>query len=288
MSPNPLHIPSQGRWATSRSTEKPLISKRAIIRLFQALFCLITFSETPVALSGPVPFEDGEKLLFEVSWGIIPSGKAVLRVEAVSLKDGRAGYHFSAEASTYPLIDLIYKVRDRVDSFTDKDLKESFLYRVEKAGRRKKLSEVTFDLANLKAQYREGHKAREPIDIRPGSLDPLSIFYAFRLQRLSEGIELSSPVTDGKRCVTGNVKVLRKEKISVPAGSFETYLVEPDLKHVRGIFEKSPGARLFVWVTADGRAIPVRIKSKVIVGSFVAELVSIEKEASGVSLGSPK
>jgi len=259
-----------------------------MIRLFQVVFCLIVSAGTSAAVSGLVPFEAGEKLFFEVSWGIIPAGKAVLQVAEVSFKDGSSGYHFSAEASTYPLIDLIYKVRDRVDSFTDKGLKGSLLYRVEKAGRRKKLSEVTFDWTNLKAQYREGPKAREPIDIRPGSLDPLSIFYAFRLQRLSEGIKLSSPVTDGKRCVTGNVKVLRKEMISVPAGSFETYLVEPDLKHVRGIFEKSPGARLFVWVTADGHAIPVRIKSKVIVGSFVAELVSIEKEINGVSLGRPK
>jgi hypothetical protein len=259
-----------------------------MIRLFQAAFFLIMFSGTPYAFAGVVPFEAGERLRFEVSWGIIPAGTAVLQVAEASFKDGGCGYHFSAEASTYPFIDLIYMVRDRVDSFTDRDLKRSFLYRVENAGRRKKLSEITFDWTSLKAQYREGEKAREPIAILPGSLDPLSIFYAFRLQELSEGIELSSPVTDGKRCVTGNVKVLRKEKISVPAGSFETYLVEPDLKHVRGIFEKSPGARLFVWVTADGRSIPVRIKSKVIVGSFVAELVSIEKETGRGSLDHSK
>ncbi len=245
-------------------------------RLFQAAFGLIMFFGTVSALAGPVPFAAGEKLYFELRWGIIPAGKAVLEVASASFKDGSIGYHFSAEASTYPLIDVIYKVRDRVDSFTDRDLKRSFFYRIENAGRRKKLSEVTFDWSSLKAQYREGGKGREPIAILPGSLDPLSIFYAFRLRELHEGVELSSPVTDGKRCVTGNVRVLKKERISVPAGSFETYLVEPDLKHVRGVFEKSPGARLFVWVTADGHSIPVRIKSKVIVGSFVAELVSIE------------
>jgi hypothetical protein len=53
-------------------------------------------------------------------------------------------------------------------------------------------------------------------------------------------------------------------------------LVEPDLKHVGGVFKKSKNAKLRIWVTADARRIPVKIESEVIVGSFVGELVSAE------------
>jgi hypothetical protein len=53
--------------------------------------------------------------------------------------------------------------------------------------------------------------------------------------------------------------------------------VEPQLKHIGGVFKKSKDARLQIWVTTDKRHLPVRIKSKVIVGSFVAELVSFEE-----------
>jgi hypothetical protein len=63
----------------------------------------------------------------------------------------------------------------------------------------------------------------------------------------------------------------------VPCGIFDTYLVEPDLKDIGGVFRKSKNAKLEVWVTSDNRHIPVKIKSKVIVGSFVAELISEAK-----------
>ena len=94
------------------------------------------------------------------------------------------------------------------------------------------------------------------------------------LQQLNENIELENPVTDGKKSVIGKAMVVKKERIQVPGGSFDTYLVEPDLKDLGGVFRKSKNAKLEVWVTSDARHIPVKIKSKVIVGSFVAELIS--------------
>ena len=39
------------------------------------------------------------------------------------------------------------------------------------------------------------------------------------------------------------------------------------------VFKKSKKAKIQIWLTADDRRIPVRIKSKVVVGSFVADLV---------------
>jgi len=50
--------------------------------------------------------------------------------------------------------------------------------------------------------------------------------------------------------------------------------VEPEIRHIGGVFEKSKDAKLNVWVTADERRLPVKITSKVIIGSFVAELIS--------------
>jgi hypothetical protein len=69
--------------------------------------------------------------------------------------------------------------------------------------------------------------------------------------------------------------VVRRETIRVPAGTFDTLLIEPDLSHVGGVFEKSPDAKIQLWVSADPRRVPVKLKSKVVVGSFSGELVSI-------------
>ena len=48
------------------------------------------------------------------------------------------------------------------------------------------------------------------------------------------------------------------------------------LKDVGGVFEKTRGAGVRIWVTADDRQMPVRLESELALGSFVAELVSAE------------
>ena len=104
----------------------------------------------------------------------------------------------------------------------------------------------------------------------------MSVFYAFRFFDLKENNALEVPVTDGKKCVIGEAKVIRRETIKVESGTYDTYVVEPDLKHVGGVFKKSKNAKFRIWVTADARKIPVKIESEVIVGSFVGELISAE------------
>jgi hypothetical protein len=103
------------------------------------------------------------------------------------------------------------------------------------------------------------------------------VFFAFRIHKLHIDDEFSIPVTDGKKNIIGKAKVIKRETIRVLGTRYDTFLVEPELEHVGGVFEKSKDAKLQIWVTADDRRIPVRIKSKVIVGSFVAELTSYEK-----------
>jgi hypothetical protein len=71
----------------------------------------------------------------------------------------------------------------------------------------------------------------------------------------------------------GKATVIKRETITLVSGTYDTYLVEPDLKHIGGVFQKSPHAKLKIWVTADSRRIPVKVRSKVVVGSFVAELI---------------
>jgi hypothetical protein len=126
------------------------------------------------------------------------------------------------------------------------------------------------------ARYSNFGKKEAPIPLRPGSFDPLSIFYSFRNQALMDDLIIQTPVTDGKHCIMGTVKVIKRETIRVPIGSFDTFLVEPEMESIDGVFKKGQSAKLHIWVTADTRQMPVRIKSKVKVGSFVAELVSYE------------
>jgi hypothetical protein len=236
---------------------------------------ILTLSITPCyAEAKRIPFSPGEKLHFEVRWAFIPAAEGVLEILPMETIDGVKCYHFSMTSRTYELVDLFYKVRDRVDAFADAGMTRSILYTKAQDGKRKRRISVDFDWEKLQSRYSNFDQRAEPISILPGSFDPLSVFYAFRLFQLKEGEELKAPVADGRKCVLGRAKVIKREKIKVKETVYDTFLVEPDTDQFGGVFEKSKNAKLQIWVTADGASIPVRVKSEVVVGSFVAELVS--------------
>jgi hypothetical protein len=171
---------------------------------------------------------------------------------------------------------MFYKVRDRIESYTDANMTHSLSYTESHRGKSRKDSSIGFDWVKQEAQYsKKGEsKQRPPIAIVPGTFDPLSIFFAFRLIDLNEKSEIILPATDGKKMVLGKVNIVGKEVIKVNGISYDTFLVEPELGDLGGVFDKSKNAKLQIWVTADNRHIPVRMKSKVAVGSFVADLAS--------------
>jgi hypothetical protein len=225
---------------------------------------------------GKIPFSPGEKLTFQVRWAFIRAGEGTLEIRPMATVNGTRSYHFSFTARTYELIDLFYKVRDHIEAYTDEAMTRSLLYTKRQDGKRNRRVTVSFDWEKNQARYTDSGEEHKPISILPGSFDPLSVFYAFRLFELREGMVLRLPVADGKKCVTGKATVIKRETIKVKGTSYDTFLVEPDLEHLGGIFEKKRDSKLRIWVTADGTSTPVRIESEVIVGSFVAELVSIE------------
>lgn len=249
--------------------------KFGLILFLTTFITTLGFVEITYEGVGNFPFQPGEKLTFQVNWSFIPAGEAILEVLPVETINGIKSYHFVMTAKTNSFADIFYKVRDRIDAYTDIKMNHTILYKKrQREGKTKRDVIVTFDWKKREAQYSISGKKRNPISILPGTFDPLTVFYAFRLHNLKKDIELQIPVSDGKKCVIGKARVIRKEKIEVPIGIYDTYLVEPDLEHIGGIFRKSKDAKLQIWVTADNRRIPLRIKSKVIVGSFVAELIS--------------
>jgi hypothetical protein len=242
-----------------------------------AFMATFGFSKDIKAVEKALPFSPGEKLTIQVKWGFITAGEAILEVFPVEVVNGVKSHHFVLLVKTSKFVDFFYKVRERIDSYADTNMTHSILYKKQKQGKRRKDVVVDFNWEKNEAQYSNLGKKKNPISILPGSFDPLSVFYAFRLHDLKVNTEIERAVTDGKKCVMGKAKVLRREKIKVADRTYDTYLVEPDLEHLEGVFEKSNSAELKIWVTADELRIPVRIKSKVIVGSFVAELISVEK-----------
>lgn len=265
----------------SQNNSRRLFSELALAFMVSfAMASSVARSAEPV--QNVMPFQVGEKLTFQARWSFIIVGEAVLEVMPPERISGSFGRHFLMTAKTNKFADVFYKVRDKIDAYTDIGMTRALLYKKRKEGKSKRDVIVNFDWVTSEARYSDFGEERKPISILPGSFDPLSVFYAFRLHDLKKNPEIRIPVTDGKKCVMGKAKVIKREEVTLLSGTtYDTYLVEPDLEHIGGIFEKSKDAKLEVWVTADARRMPVKIKSKVIVGSFVAELIHAEATGPG-------
>ncbi|MFZ7113714.1 MAG: DUF3108 domain-containing protein [Desulfatiglandales bacterium] len=225
---------------------------------------------------GLFPFGPGEKLVFEARWEFIKAGEAVLEILPLEEIDGVEALHFVMHVKTVPFVDVFYMVRDRMDSYVDASMTHALLYKKHQEGRRKREIVVTLDWEKGEARYTQSGQKRDPVHLMPGAFDPLSVFYAFRKNELEVGGEIRVPVTDGKKCILGKARVIRMERIRIKSGAYDTYLVEPDLEHLGGVFEKSKDAELQIWVSADTSRIPLRVKSRVAVGSFYAELIHVQ------------
>jgi len=249
-----------------------LLSFAVVVAIF---LTALGFCENIKAEDMSLPFNPGEKLTFALKWTFIPAGEAVLEVLPIEIVNGIKSYHFLLTAKSNEFIDPFYKVRDRIDAYTDIKMTRSILYKKNQLeGNSHRDIVVQYDWKKYKAQYSNFNEELEPIDLLPGSFDPLSAFYYSRLFNLKEDLIIERPVTDGKKCVVGRLAVIKRETIKLESGTYDTYLIEPEIKHIGGVFDKSKNAKIQLWVTADHRRMPVKIKSKVVVGSFTGELVS--------------
>jgi len=139
-----------------------------------------------------------------------------------------------------------------------------------KEGRRVRDREISFNIAGRVANYHDrikGERATVPID--PETLDIYSSFYHVRHQPLVPGKSFHISVLDSKKLHRIEIRVLKRERVTVPAGVFDTVKVEPMVQPV-GVFEGKRGA--YIWLTDDDRRIPVKAQTKVAVGIVTAVL----------------
>lgn len=210
-----------------------------------------------------------EKLLFNVIWGgwgfrWITAGQATLELLPTA---SPTEWKIQSLAWNNGFFQSIYPVRDTVTSIIDS--RGIYPIRFDK-----RLHEGSYHAA-ISARYDQAAHILKTQDtsltIEPFTHDVLSAFYFIRTRKIRPGDTLDLAAVSGKKKY--NLKVLchGRENITVPAGNFRTLVVEPVLKG-DGLF-KAKG-KLTIWVTDDEFHTPVRMQSKIPVGSIKAELVS--------------
>ncbi|MBF0201869.1 MAG: DUF3108 domain-containing protein [Desulfamplus sp.] len=227
----------------------------------------------PDASNVSLPMSHGEKLLFQIRWGMVQAGEAVLHAMPFQNLKGTESHRFVLELKTSSAVDRFYKVRDKIESYTDLGISRSLFYSKKATGRDKRDVKIYFDWNNHTASYSNFNQVRESIGIEEGAFDPLAALYGIRSREFSVDSEISFPITDGKRSFMGKARIVGREKIELGGITYDTYLVEPELVHFDGVFKKSKNPELKIWMTADHRKMPVKIECKVLVGSITGELV---------------
>ncbi len=253
--------------------------KRLPSVLLTSVAAILTLSVSGgvTAMQSRPPFAPGERLVYVLKWEFIPAGEAVLEVKGVASINDTKAYHFFLTARSNAFVDVFYKVRDYIDAYADVQMGRSLYYtKNQREGSHRRNEIIEFNWQKNEATYSNFGKKEKPVVLHPGTFDPLSAFYYTRTLELIPKTQIERPVTDGKKMVIGRATVIKREKISVESGHYDTLLLEPEIKDLGGVFKKSKDAKIQIWVTDDHRHIPVKIKSKVVVGSFTGELVSVE------------
>jgi hypothetical protein len=217
-------------------------------------------------------FQVGEKLTFDVKYGFVTAGIAVMQIPEMKRISGREAYHITFEVNSVPSFDWIYKVRDRYETYLDS--KGLFPWRFEqhiREGGYTRDFSAFFDQRRGKAKTSEGE-----YEIPKNVNDIVSAFYLARTfdyshLKINDRIHLKNFYKN--KVYDLDVRYLGKETVDVTAGKFDCIVVEP-LVQEGGLF-KSEGS-IVVWLTDDVLKIPVKVKTKVVIGSIDAELTAYQ------------
>lgn len=223
-------------------------------------------------------FKTGEKLTFEINYGFVTAGEAVMEIDpSYQTINGRKCYDIRFYVNSTPSFDWVYKVKDFYRTYVD--VEGMFPWRFEqhiKEGNYQRDFEAIFDQQNLKVKTYTGEKEPKKFegefDIPMYVQDAMSAFYFGRTidyNSMKEGDKISLENFYKDKTYPLQIKYLGKETIEVPAGEFRCVKVEP-LVQEGGLF-KSEGS-IVIWMTDDDRKMPVKVKTKVLIGSIDADL----------------
>lgn len=217
-------------------------------------------------------FNVGEKLTFDVKYGFVTAGIGVMEIPKMKTISGRNAYWVTFQVNTVPSFDWMFKVRDKYETYLDAE--GLFPWRFEQHIREGSYSRdfsAFFDQRKGKAKTTEGE-----YNIPKYVNDILSAFYLvrnydFSRMKVNDRLKLQNFYKD--KTYDLDVRYLGKETIEVPAGKFDCIIVEPLVKE-GGLF-KSEGS-IIIYLSNDEARIPVRVQTKVVIGSINADLTAYQ------------
>jgi len=245
----------------------------------QMAFCMITLMSFLFSLQGKeIPrypltdhsaYDHGEELVFSLNFGFITGGMCYLTVNDTLLND-QTVQHVVARGETVGVADVLFKIRDRYESFIDPDTNLPVkAVRSIREGRYRYYNEVLYDRDSAQVESEKSGMHEVP----DGILDILSAFFYARNHKFNDNLE-QGEVIEFMTYFSDEQFPLRiryqgTEVIRTKFGKVECYKFSP-ITEVGRAFETEDDMHL--WISKDDNRIPVRIKFNLAVGSFTCNL----------------
>jgi hypothetical protein len=237
-----------------------------------SLLLALTVALPPVA----VPYGSGERVVLRITYAHLLAGRALVRVEGTA-HEGRPVLQFIEEAESQgPFAWLFgFRVHDRTVALWDPQTGCSLeIDKTLREGKARRDQVVTFDPEGT-AEVQDPKIAQTHFEIEPCSIDILSALFIARQRGIPDDGPLSLSVFDNGRRFVLTARVVGRERLDLPpplGRNVPTVILEPQLAEGTGLFVKEKDGKLRVWLTDDARRIPVRMRSKVAIGSVSADL----------------
>ncbi|MDR0723798.1 MAG: DUF3108 domain-containing protein [Endomicrobium sp.] len=216
-----------------------------------------------------------EKIHYSLTWNLLRVGEANLELKGFKNVHGTKARYASLSVVTNDFLSSMFSLNANFESLFEHNAKYSFEFisKIFQDGK-ERYEHVIFDpqrqsyRLNSSGVINKGETLKDAKDILTAlfcirTLD-LKLGYKYILNLHSQNI--STPIT---------VKVLRKEQIDTIFGQRNCFMVEP-LIYQNSTFGLD--GRIFIWITADVKKLPVYIKVESNIGVISAKLTSFSNK----------
>ncbi len=233
--------------------------------------------ELPKDKVAAVPFEDGETLVYTISWLKIEGGEMTLSTFREKSPDGVPVHRISLSAVSNDYVSRFYPVNTRYETWIDaRDFSPVRFEKHAREGRYVSDEVEEFDLSRRIATWRDDKELRGVGPIPEHFQDVISSFYFMRSVPLVPGQETRVDLYSRGKLYRLVVAVLAREKVETELGVFDALKVQPRMHDAGSAssVDRNKG-KLFLWFSDDARRLPVMARTILPIGSVTARLTRV-------------
>lgn len=204
-----------------------------------------------------------ERFEYDLSWLGIKAGTAFFEMV------GESNRVIRSAADSVDWISKFYKVEDRAYSELGDDGIPHHFETWLQQGKYRSHKETFFE--NKQIRYIDHQKGKK-LQKKTEKLyyDVLSGFQHLRTMELVPGDSIFLNIFDSGKMEKVEVKILRRENLDIASKTVKTIVIQPALT-TEGLFRHT--GKILIWLTDDARRVPLKIQTKVVVGSVTALMV---------------